>query len=169
MTGAPLPGVARTRLALLVAVAVMLGLGIGLKVLAARHRPEDPTPLRLAAARAFLEGQGLSVTGQETTLDLHLLTARKGEACRLVLALLAPQGWHGGVLRTLGQPGDDLFFVLDGHATDAQPVWRARLALYGALLQTQFGITARPPALLGIVARPACGARDYPWSQIEVR
>ncbi|MEP9376692.1 hypothetical protein ABLE91_08280 [Aquabacter sp. CN5-332] len=155
---------ARLLFSLLLA-AVLIG-GVMLKVLAAPRVDVDATPLMTSAMRAFLEQQGLSVLGVHQNLDLTLVDAEKRPSCRITLANMAPQGWHGGVVRRMADDGAQLFFVFDGAIFPEQPAMRARLQLYLSLILRHLGFSAPVHPLLGVIADKDCHAATYPWANL---
>lgn len=145
---------------------VILG-GVGLKIALSRQEAErHPAPLAAEMAD-FLKRQGFTLTGTDTNLDLVLIHARRPPGCVLTLALMAPQGWHGGVVRSLVEPGEELFFVFDGVTYAEQPVLRSRFRLYWTLLLRRLGLEAPLHPLFGVVARPACSGRELPWQDVS--
>ncbi|WP_127091521.1 hypothetical protein [Aquabacter cavernae] len=150
------------------ALGIVLVCGVALKLGIGHQAAPDAQPGTPAAVTSFLERQGLAVTGMEADLDLTLIQALAPPRCHMTVALMAPQGWHGGVLASLAVPGTPPFFVFDGKVHDAQPAARARARLYWTLLLRQLGIHAAFHPLLGVIAEPACRARDLPWQDVAV-
>lgn len=142
---------------------VILG-GVGLKIVLSRQEADRPPAPLTAEMTDFLQRQGFTLTGTDTNLDLVLIHARRPPGCLLTLALMAPQGWHGGVVRSLLAPGEELFFVFDGAVYAEQPVMRSRFRLYWTLVLRRLGIDAALHPLFGVVATPVCAARDLPWN-----
>lgn len=146
-------------LGVVLVVSLALKLGIGHRV------APDAQPGTRAAMVVFLERQGLTVQGVATDLDLTLIHADRPPACRMTVALMAPQGWHGGVIASLA--GDRApIFVFDGAVYDTQPAFQARARLYWTLLLRQFGVRAAFHPVLGVIATRECGARALPWGDV---
>lgn len=147
-------------------LALFLAASLALKVRAVTGAEVDTTTPVVTAARAFLERQGLTVLGTRTNLDLTVMGAERAPDCRLVLANMAPQGWHAGVLHQVGRNAERMFFVFDGAISAAQPTLGPRLRLYVNLIERQLGLSAAFHPLLGVVADAACGAERYPWADL---
>ncbi len=99
---------------------------MGLKLAISRQIDAEPPPPLKAEVAIFLTQQGFTITSSTNNLDLALVEAARGPDCALTVAVMAPQGWHGGVVRSLLPPGEDLFFVFDGAIYNHQPVMRSR-------------------------------------------
>lgn len=140
--------------------------GVGLKLAISRQIDAEPPPPLKAEVAIFLTQQGFTITSSTNNLDLALVEAARGPDCALTVAVMAPQGWHGGVVRSLLPPGEDLFFVFDGAIYNHQPVMRSRLQLYATLLARRLGFAAPLHPLLGVMAPPACNAQALPWQDI---
>lgn len=154
------------RLSVSLLMALVLFGGVTLKILAIQRAEIDPNPFVVAAASGFLERRGFSILGRHQNLDLTLMGAQKAADCRMILASMAPQGWHGGAVRQMAGDGDELFFVFDGAVFREQPATQARLQLYLSLFLRRLGFSAPYYPLLGVIADPACHADAYPWAEL---
>lgn len=146
------------------ALGAVLVAGIALKV--AIGRPAEPGTAALPPVIAFLERQGLAVGGVQSDLNLTLIEARRPPDCRMTVALMAPQGWHGGVVTSLARPDAAPFFVFQGDIFDRQPTLAASARHYLSLLLDEFGVHAPVHPLIGVIADPACAARALPWREV---
>jgi hypothetical protein len=153
------------RLRLWLLLGAVLVASVALKLGIGHLAAPDAQPGTRAAVSALLERQGLTVRGVETDLDLTLIRADRAPACQMTVALMAPQGWHGGVIASLA--GDTApVFVFGGAVYDTQPALRARARLYWTLLLRQLGVRAAFHPLLGVIATPGCDARALPWGEV---
>lgn len=154
----------RVRLSL--ALGAVLLAGVALKLAIGRHSAAETSIVALPRVIALLEQQGLAVTGSTSDLNLTLIEATKPPGCRMTVALMAPQGWHGGIVTSLGRPDAVPFFVFDGRISDHQPTLAASTRHYATLLLREFGFPAAVHPLVGVIADPACGARAFPWGEV---
>ena len=83
----------------------------------------------------------------------------------MLIAEVAPQGWHRFILRRLASDGDQVFFLFRGRKYEEQPVWLTRLTAYWAVAVRNVGLNARVEPVLGIVASPACGLDAMQWGE----
>lgn len=140
--------------------------GLGLKVIASRHAAAEPLPPVKPEVVDFLTAQGLRIVRTDDSLDLIVIEAERAPACHMAVAVMAPQGWHGGVVRSMVEPGDRLFFVFNGETLADQPVMRSRAWLYWSLIRQHMGLPADLHPLLGVITRGECGAQALPWARI---
>jgi hypothetical protein len=97
--------------------------------------------------------------------DMFLVFAVAGE-CRLLAALLSPQGWHRHVIRRLAPVGSRLIFYYDGASYVDQPVLLTRANDYWNRFLRSIGGSASPHPVFGIVGSPDCDLDAVPWSEL---
>lgn len=154
------------RIWLSLGLGLFLAVSLALKVRAVTQAEVDTTTPVVTAAKAFLERQGLTVDGMDANLDLTVIGAERAPGCLLVLANMAPQGWHAGVLHHVGRDAEQVFFVFEGQLSESQPIFAPRLRLYLDLIKRHLGVPATFHPLLGVIADKACGAERYPWAEL---
>ncbi|WP_029004184.1 hypothetical protein [Azorhizobium doebereinerae] len=164
-TALPAPAPAPTRLMVFLAIALLAGVALKQPGAAPDAAP-DPRQASIEATMDFLNRNGLAVRQPRRDLDLAILRGTGPDGCRLAVAILAPQGWHVGVVRHMAGPQDEVFFVYSGTVSESQPVWRTRLDLYEALLLRRLGLTPAHRPVLGVVADRACRAKSLPWGEL---
>jgi hypothetical protein len=86
--------------------------------------------------------------------------------CRLLVALVAPQGWHRDIVRQLASQYDQVFFVFGGVVYQDQPTRLTLMHQYWRTLNIFAGRKLPIRPVLGIVASPACNLRDMPWQEL---
>ncbi|GGF44920.1 hypothetical protein GCM10007301_00550 [Azorhizobium oxalatiphilum] len=128
----------------------------------------DPLRATMMSTALFLKKNGITVRNATQDLDL-LVMQGTGPKCKMQVAIVAPQGWHSGVVRNLATPEDDVFFVYTGTVTDDQPIWRTRADLYKTLVLQRLGIHSTVPPVLGVIADRTCSARALPWGDIATQ
>lgn len=152
-------------------VAVVLAGSLALK-LPANHTPVeagvDPLRATLITTALFLKKHAITVRHATQDLDLIVMQGERPDGCRLRVAVMAPQGWHSGVVRNLARPGDDVFFAYGGAIYPEQPTWRTRMDLYTTLILRRFGAAPAQRTVLGVIADTACNARALPWGDVAI-
>lgn len=166
-TALPAPARAPTLLMALLALALLAGIALKRPGAATEAAP-DLQQASIEATMDFLRRNGIAVRPPRRDLDLAILRGTGPDGCRLAVAILAPQGWHVGVVRHMAGPQDEAFFVYSGTVSEGQPVWRTRLDLYEALLLRRLGFTPAHRPVLGVVADPACRAKSLPWGDLAI-
>jgi hypothetical protein len=148
-------------------LALLLILSLSLKVPGSMSLQTDSRNVADRVA-AFLKRHGFQAAENASDEDLFSLSAVAGE-CRLLVALLSPQGWHRDVIRKLAPPGDQLLFVFDGMTYPTQPVLLTRVHDYWSRFLRYAG--GRPPLrpVLGIVGSPGCALAEMRWSELALR
>lgn len=146
------------------ALGAVLVAGVAMKL--AVGRPTEPGTAALPPVIAFLQRQGLVIGGVQSDLNLTLIEARRPPGCRMTVALMAPQGWHGGIVTSLARPDATPFFVFQGGIYDRQPTLAASARHYASLLLGEFGVRVPVHPLIGVIADPACAARAFPWGEV---
>jgi len=91
--------------------------------------------------------------------------AIRGE-CRVLVAAVAPQGWHRDILRRLAGPGDQVAFLVDGRLYDDQPVWQTLSQYYWDRLNRIIGRDAGGALPRGILASPDCDLSAPMWTAL---
>ena len=126
--------------------------------------PEQDEMVRTHIA-TFLARQGFKPDRAIAGQNPIAITGHSG-GCHLLIADVAPQGWHRFILRRLASGGDQVFFVFRGRKYEEQPVWLTRLTAYWAVAVRNVGLNTRVEPVLGIVASPACGLGAMQWGEL---
>lgn len=115
----------------------------------------------------FLARNGFETERRASDEGLFLLSATASE-CRLLVAVLSPEGWHRDVIRKLTPSDSQLIFVYNGMIYADQPVMLTRLNVYWARLVRAVG--GHPPSypVLGIVGSPKCALGDIKWIELAL-
>lgn len=147
-------------LRVLLAIAMVLGLSLKIAGSGAAS-PAGPVHVEHQLA-AFLEREGFYVEDNQRGDDLHLVSvkATQGE-CRLLLAVVSPQGWHRTLLMQIAAPHDQVSFVHDGNIYKVQPIWRTAAHDYLGRIWKYAGISTLPA--LGVISSPACDLAMLSW------
>ena len=151
-----------------VLLAIAMVSGLALKIAGSRAAsPAGSVHIEHQLA-AFLEREGFQVEDNRHDNDLHLVSvkATRGE-CRLLLAVVSPQGWHSTLLMQIAAPQDQVSFVLDGNIYKAQPIWRTAAHDYLGRIWKYAGISTLP--VLGVVSSPACDLAMLSWRDRGLR
>lgn len=125
---------------------------------AAAPQPQPPA----AVLARMLERGGFSVSDVTSDADLPMLSAQ-APGCRMLVGIVAPQGWHRDVVRRMAVPGTRLAYVVDGAVGPEQPPWRLRARRIVAMAQRHFGADVPVPAVYAVVAEPGCRLEDLRW------
>ncbi|MGU3494716.1 hypothetical protein ACLBXM_11795 [Xanthobacteraceae bacterium A53D] len=133
---------------------------------APRVSSSDPLRSTLIVTALFLKKHDITVRNATQDLDLIVMQGEGPRACKMRVAVMAPQGWHSGVVRDLAKPEDDMFFVYKGGIYEDQPIWRTRMDLYSTLVLRRFGADPALHPVLGVIADPSCKARALPWGDV---
>ncbi len=154
--------------ALRVLLAIIVVASLSLKVASSgAASPTEPVHLEHQLA-AFLEREGFRAADNQQDGDLHLIAVKavRGE-CRLLLAVVSPQGWHQALLTQIAAPGDNVSFVFDGSVYKAQPIWRTAAHDYLGRILKYAGLNS--PPVLGVISSPACDLAKLPWKDWGLR
>jgi hypothetical protein len=112
---------------------------------------------------AFLTRQGFAPNAAPLEESPARVAGQSG-SCRVLIAELAPQGWHQDIFRRFAAPEDRVFFIFQGRIHDAQPVWQTRFSFYWNRIVGHLGVNAAQNGLVyGVVATPECDLDAVPW------
>lgn len=149
-------------LALSAAFCIALALSVGLKIPGLVKISEGPSggaPLEIddvLAARSF------QVSRYVPDNDLTWISGINDD-CRLMVAAVAPQGWHRALVAQMAQQ-KQVFYVFDGQVYSEQPIVRTRAYHYWRKLARYFGLTPRERPVLAVLSTPSC--QDVPLAQL---
>jgi hypothetical protein len=149
-------------------LAAVLILSLFLKVSGGTNaETADPAKVQDRVA-SLLQRHGFEVTRIPPDVDLISLAAVKG-ACRMLIAVLSPHGWHRDVIRKLAPPGSETIFVFDGGIYREQPTLRTRAAHYQTRLLRYAGFDEPARPVLGVLGPSTCELeRMVNWSELAV-
>lgn len=146
-------------------IILLLVLSLSLKVL--QSHDESAAGDVVEGVSTFLARNGFAIERRASDEDLFLVSATASE-CRLLVAILSPEGWHRDVIRKLTPSDSQLIFVYNGMIYADQPVMLTRLNVYWARLVRAVG--GHPPSypVLGIVGSPECALGDIKWTELAL-
>jgi hypothetical protein len=113
----------------------------------------------------FLKRHGFKVDEETADVDMFALSASSGP-CRLLVAVLSPQGWHSDIIRKLTPAGHRLFFLYDGVIYPDQPVLLTRIHDYWSKFLRLAGQDSPLQPVLGIAGSPECPLGGIPWNEL---
>ena len=93
-------------------IILLLVLSLSLKVL--QSHDESAAGDVVEGVSTFLARNGFAIERHAPDEDLFLVSATASE-CRLLVAILSPEGWHRDVIRKLTPSDSQLIFVYNGH------------------------------------------------------
>jgi hypothetical protein len=105
----------------------------------------------------ILEASGFTVEPYLADMDPPMVPAHK-PGCRLLAGRASPLGWHRGVLASLVQPDERLFFVYGGQTYSEQPVSRTILAHHIARIRGYLGLPVTEGPVIAVIAKRGCDA-----------
>ena len=119
---------------------------------------------------AFLERHGFQVSEGSEKSYLSVMAAMQGD-CRLLVAVVSPEGWHRDLIGQLASPNDQLFFVFRGTTYPDQPRWLTQADHYWSyyILDRLHRFNGRMRSVrpvLGVSASPGCDIKHIPWSEV---
>ncbi|MBF9233912.1 hypothetical protein [Microvirga alba] len=112
---------------------------------------ESAVPREIAA---LLEHQGFQVSQDNPDNDLTWV-AGNADACYVLVAPVAPQGWHQALVAQVAA-GNLLFYFFEGQTYAEQPTMRTRGHYYWRKLNRYLGLSAPDRPVLAAVATPTC-------------
>jgi hypothetical protein len=104
---------------------------------------------------AILEANGFIVEPYLADMNPPMVPAHK-PGCRVLAGRASPLGWHRGVLASLVQSDERLFFVFGGQTYNEQPVLRSILAYHVARIRAYFGLPGTDEPVIAVIAEPGC-------------
>jgi hypothetical protein len=113
----------------------------------------------------FLKRHGFKVDEGTSDVDMFSLSASSG-SCRLLVAVLSPQGWHSDIIRKLTPASHRLFFLYDGVIYPDQPVLLTRIHDYWSRFLRYAGRDSPLQPVLGIAGSPGCALDGIPWNEL---
>jgi hypothetical protein len=145
----------------------LLVVALWLKVPAAAsvHAPdhEDAAQAEIAG---FLTRHGFEPDPGSFEEDPARMAGTSG-ACHVLIANVAPQGWHQDLLRQFAPADTRIFFVFEGREYDRQPVLQTRLSFYWNRMARRLGMAAPAmPLVYGVLASPGCDLASVPWREL---
>jgi len=118
---------------------------------------------------AFLDRQGFSPNSATLGENPARMSGQSG-TCHVLIADLAPHGWHQDIFRRFASADDRVFFIFQGRKYDSQPVWRTRVSYYWNRIARLLGVNAAQTGLVyGIVASPECDLDAISWRELAER
>jgi hypothetical protein len=110
---------------------------------------------------AFLARQGFEPDHAiEVPQNLVIGSGRSGD-CQLLIALVAPQGWHRYIFSSLALDRGQFFFLFRGRKYQVQPVWLTRLSTYWNI-----AIRNQIEPVFEIVGSSTCDLDAMPWQEL---
>src|SRR6476620_5873333 len=106
---------------------LLLVLSVSLKVL--QSHDESAAGDVAEGVSTFLARNGFAIERRASDEDLFLVSATASE-CRLLVAVLSPEGWHRDVIRKLAPSDSQLIFVYNGIIYADQPTMLTRFNEY---------------------------------------
>ncbi len=103
----------------------------------------------------LLQAGGFTVEPYLADMEPPMVPAHK-PGCRLLAGRSSPLGWHRGVLASLVQPDERLFFVYGGQTYSEQPVLRTILAHHVARICGYFGLPGTEEPVIAVIAERGC-------------
>jgi hypothetical protein len=103
----------------------------------------------------ILEASGFTIEPYLADMEPPMVPARK-PGCRLLAGRASPLGWHRGVLESLVQPNERLFFVYGGQIHSEQPVLHTILAHHVARFRGYFGLPGTEEPVIAVIAERGC-------------
>jgi len=114
----------------------------------------------------FLRSHGFVSEPHVADVDMFSMSARAGE-CRLLVAILSPQGWHRDIVKKLAPAGSEVFFFYAGKVYEDQPVMLTRFDDYRTRFLRYAGSASVQQPVLGIAETPACRDDHIPWNRLN--
>jgi hypothetical protein len=114
----------------------------------------------------FLRRSGFTTEPHVSDVDMFSIAAHSGE-CRILVAVLSPQGWHRDIIKKLAPDGSEVFFFYDGKVYDDQPVTRTRFDDYWTRFLRYAGTDSQQPPILGIAQSPECRKHTIAWNALS--
>lgn len=128
----------------------------------------DPPGDEKAAIAWELREHGFRVSEGADDPDSPFVPAIR-EECSVLVATVAPQGWHRDILRRLAGPEDRVAFLVDGRLYDDQPVWRTMSRHYWNRLNRIIGRDTGSDLPHGILASQGCDLSAPMWTMLGHR
>jgi hypothetical protein len=152
-----------------VALVVLLAASVGAKLMhgGAASYLDPPGGEKRAIAWSLREHGFLLSEGADDP-DSPFVPAIR-EECRVLVAAVAPQGWHRDILRRLAGPTDQVAFLVDGRLYDDQPVWQTIRRHYWNRLNRFVGRDAGSGLPRGILASQGCDLSEPMWTALGNR
>ena len=144
---------------------VLLLLSVSLKVLWNGSHDENAAGGIAEHVSTFLLRKGFQTEKRTSDEDLFLVSATGG-GCRLLVAVLAPEGWHRDVIRKLAPQDSQLIFVYNGTVYADQPVMLTRFNQYWSRLVRSVGGHSSSYPVFGIAGSPECALHDIKWNEL---
>ncbi|NIX75683.1 hypothetical protein [Microvirga terricola] len=104
---------------------------------------------------SLLEQRGFQVRQNTSDYDLLWVEGNIGEECRVLIAPIAPQGWHQALVTGMAE-GNQLFYFFEGQMYSEQPILRTRAHYYWRKLNRYLGLSAPDRPVLAAIATPNC-------------
>jgi hypothetical protein len=145
---------------------LLLPLTLGWKVFVHSNDSSDPNETSEAKVAGFLVSHQFSLVGMEKmTGEMPVVRATAG-ACRMLVALASPRGWHRDMLRTLAEPSDRTFVVFRGSVYSEQPMFLTITYFLWSKFLSQLGLKVNARPVLAVIATKDCDAERLPWRDL---
>lgn len=118
-----------------------------------------PSTITTDVARV-LEDHAFSVTQKTPDLDLQWVSGQS-RACKVMVAPVAPQGWHQSLVSQLAD-GNQLYYLFQGGMYAEQPIVRTRAYYYWVKLNRYLGLNQSDRIVLAVIAASGCEALPLP-------
>ena len=149
---------------------VVLAASLSLKLLAVpdarAESPEAEAALR-EGLRAFLAAEGFAAEAEDGFSGMPAALGERG-ACRVLLASVAPQGYHRDLIFSKASPEDKVAFLFRGQAYADQPGW----STWAARILAQLHLAGTAPAAEGgngrvfaLLTNGPCGIDAPLWAE----
>jgi len=156
------------RLARSVALALLLAVSLGAKLVLGnvpgRHDADAAAKRHITE---ILQRHGYVVAEDDDPAS-PFVAAERG-ACEVLVAGIAPQGWHRDILRRLAREGDQVAFLVNGELLPEQPVWQTFSAYYWARLKRFIGLETPGAPPYGLIMSPPCSLEQPAWAELSPR
>lgn len=150
---------------LTLAATLLISLGLKLSARDVVEQSRDPGTSRL---EAFLVQHGFQSAEAGTMGGLSAVSGSSGP-CRIVLADVAPQGWHRDIVRRVAAANDQVLFSFQGRTYLEQPIWSTWSTYYRDTFLRKMGLPSHFEPVYAVVASPACDLTKLAWEELARR
>jgi hypothetical protein len=147
-------------------VLLLLPLTLGWKLVVYSYDSDEGKEKNQNKVAHFLVRQHYDIVGtEEVTGEMPMIHVTAG-ACRMLVALTSPRGWHRDMLQKLATPADRTFVVFRGKIYPEQPMVRTIFSFLWFKSLSQLGLKVYPTPVIAVIETPNCEAERLPWNEL---
>lgn len=146
------------------AILLVAGLGLKLRLRGLNEGERIDVKAYIASLAPWNGFEADSIDQGDSQMDR--LAIRAG-ACKVMIVMASPLGWHRDGVRRAAAADDKVFFLYRGRRYDDQPTWRTVTDHYLGRIGRIWGEAPPIRPVLGVIASTACQPERLMWLQFD--